>query len=50
MYYLRFKGKKVALSEFQLMVGDEEDAYVIGSGDEIVELGEAEVERLPGEE
>lgn len=50
MYYLRFKGKKVALSEFQLMVGDEGDGYVIGSGDEIVELGEAEIERLPGEE
>ena len=50
MYYLRFKGKKVALSEFQLMVGDEEDAYVICSGEEIVGLGEAEVERLPGEE
>ena len=50
MYYLRFKGKKVALSEFQLLVGDEEIGYVIGSGDEIVELGEAEVERLPGEE
>ena len=50
MYYLRFKGKKVALSEFQLLVGDEEQGYVIGSGEEIVELGEAEVERLPGEE
>ena len=50
MYYLRFKGKKVALSEFQIMVGDEDSAYVIGSGEEIVELGEAEVERLPGEE
>lgn len=50
MYYLRFKGKKVALSEFQLMVGDEDSGYVIGSGEEIVELGEAEVERLPGEE
>lgn len=51
MYYLRFKGKKVALSEFQLMVGDDEESgYVIGSGEEIVELGEAEVERLPGEE
>jgi len=50
MYYLRFKGKRVMLSEFQLLVGDEDSAYVIGSGDEIVELGEAEVERLPGEE
>jgi len=50
MYYLRFKGKRVALSEFQLMVGDDEQGYVIGSGDEIVDLGEAEVERLPGEE
>ena len=50
MYYLRFKGKKVALSEFQLLVGDEEQGYVIGSGEEIVELGETEVERLPGEE
>lgn len=50
MYYLRFKGKKVALSEFQLTVGDDEQAYVIGSGEEIVDLGEAEVERLPGEE
>lgn len=50
MYYLRFKGKKVALSEFQLLVGDEESGYVIGSGEEIVELGETEVERLPGEE
>ena len=50
MYYLRFKGKKVALSEFQLMVGDEDSGYIIGSGEEIVELGEAEVERLPGEE
>lgn len=50
MYYLRFKGKKIALSEFQLLVGDEESGYVIGSGEEIVELGEAEVERLPGEE
>lgn len=50
MYYLRFKGKRVALSEFQLMVGDEDSGYVIGSGEEIVELGEAEVERLPGEE
>ncbi len=50
MYYLRFKGKKVSLSEFQLLVGDEESGYVIGSGEEIVELGEAEVERLPGEE
>ncbi|MBQ8036954.1 MAG: PASTA domain-containing protein [Proteobacteria bacterium] len=50
MYYLRFKGKKVALSEFQLLVGDEEQSYVIGSGEEIVELGETEVERLPGEE
>ncbi len=50
MYYLRFKGKRVALSEFQLMVGDEEEGYVIGSGEEIVDLGEAEVDRLPGEE
>ena len=50
MYYLRFKGKRVALSEFRLTIGDEEDGYVIGSGTEIVELGEAEVERLPGEE
>ena len=51
MYYLRFKGKRVSLSEFQLMVGDDEESgYVIGSGEEIVELGEAEVERLPGEE
>lgn len=50
MYYLRFKGKKVALSEFQLLVGDEDEAYVIGSGEEIKELGETEVERLPGEE
>ncbi len=50
MYYLRFKGKRVALSEFQLTVGDEEQGYVIGSGEEIVDLGETEVERLPGEE
>ncbi len=50
MYYLRFKGKRVALSEFQLMVGDDEQGYVIGSGEEIVDLGEAEVDRLPGEE
>ena len=50
MYYLRFKGKKVALSEFQLLVGDEDSGYVIGSGEEIVELGETEVERLPGED
>lgn len=50
MYYLRFKGKRVALSEFQLTVGDEGEGYVIGSGEEIVDLGEAEVERLPGEE
>lgn len=50
LYYLRFKGKQVALSEFQLLVGDEDTAYVIGSGDEIVDMGVAEVERLPGEE
>ncbi|MFA5624125.1 MAG: phage tail protein [Bradymonadales bacterium] len=50
MYYLRFKGKRVALSEFQLTVADEEDGYVIGSGEEIVQLGETEVQRLPGED
>lgn len=50
MYYLRFKGRRVALSEFQLTVSDEEQGYVIGSGEEIVNLGEAEVPRLPGEQ
>ncbi len=50
MYFLRFKGRRVQLSEFQLVVGDEDAGYVIGSGEEIVDVGEAEVERLPGEE
>ncbi|MDX9722796.1 MAG: hypothetical protein RBU37_18755, partial [Myxococcota bacterium] len=50
MYFLRFKGRIVQLSEFALVVGDEEAGYVIGSGEEIKDLGEAEVERLPGEE
>lgn len=50
MYYLRFKGKKVELTEWAVVVGgDEEGGYVIGSGEEILELGEVEVERLPGE-
>lgn len=50
MYYLRFKGRKVALTEFALVVGDEDEGYVIGSGEEIQDAGEAELGRLPGEE
>src|SRR5690606_5910952 len=50
MYFLRFKGKKVQLTEFALVVGDEDAGYVIGSGEEIVDAGETEVDRLPGEE
>lgn len=50
MYYLRFKGRRQALTEFALVVGDEEEGYVIGSGEEIQDAGEVEVDRLPGEE
>ena len=50
MYFLRLKGRKVQLSEFALVVGDDDTGYVIGSGEEIVDAGEAEVDRIPGEE
>ena len=50
MYFLRFKGRMIQLTEFALVVGDEGTGYIIGSGDEILDLGETEIERLPGEE
>lgn len=50
MYFLRLKGRKVQLSEFALVVGDDDTGYVIGSGEEIVDAGEAEVDRIPGED